>query len=128
LRLNRVEDDLQVLSPFFPSENDFRWKPVRHACTSTVEDDQSTERGQSFEEASAGRVFPPHVHIAHGARQVDDVKRAIAEDLIGDLITVTGSSILRLRGTHDLKSGISHSKAQLGRTDASYPVFGGTWR
>jgi hypothetical protein len=63
-----------------------------------VEHDESTERGEAFEEERPVRVVPHQVDVGPDAGGVDEIDGTVAHDLIGDRGAVRGLAY-RVSGT-----------------------------
>src|SRR5262245_36311678 len=50
-----------------------------------VEHDQPRERSKAIEEMAGVRMIPPELHIGRAPANEDDVERAVADDLVGDV-------------------------------------------
>ena len=50
-----------------------------------VEEDQARERGEPLEEARAARLLPVQLEVGDEPGHEDQVDRAVADDLVGDV-------------------------------------------
>ena len=77
------------------------------ARTSAIEEDQSAKGGQPFQERGPNRVVPPQIDVGE-ARDVDHIRRSLADDLVGDLgpahVHVSGLRAFHSRQQSDSRS------------------------
>ncbi len=67
---------------------------VRKPGAPLVAQNETSERGESAEEAGGRRLFPGQLEVGDPAMKIDQVERALAEHLVGDV----GSAALRVLG------------------------------
>jgi hypothetical protein len=58
---------------------------VRHASAALVEQNEAAERSEPADERSVLRGLPGCLDVRHVARNPEQIERAIANDLIGDV-------------------------------------------
>ena len=91
LASNRIHDREGVLRPVLRPDHVFRGDPRREAYPALVEPDHPAERGQPSMKAVHRRLDVHAVDRDQRPRQHQQVDRAIAEDLVGDVdLAATG--------------------------------------
>ena len=58
---------------------------IREFSAALVEGDQARERRQPLEKATVGRELPSVLDLIRPAARVDEIQRALADDLVGDV-------------------------------------------
>ncbi len=83
--MRSIKDERQILGPFFPGRNRATGESVRSSYTSPIEHDQPTERREALKKAGTRRILPAHIDVADLASHVDEIQRAVTDDLVRDL-------------------------------------------
>jgi hypothetical protein len=98
----RVHDGAHVLHPDPERRRLVRLDPVAQTRPAFVEQDEAAEGGEPAEQVAVARVLALDLKVRHEARDVDEVQRAVADDLVGDAdIAILGvADFGRLHGSH----------------------------
>jgi hypothetical protein len=93
LGADRVHDGTNVVHPLLERADR---NVVGEAHSALVEHDQPRERGEAVVEAPDAGLFAKHLQVREGAVDEDDVERALANGVVGD-VDVTASRVTDLR-------------------------------
>jgi hypothetical protein len=84
---------------------------VREAGAPFVEQNQPAERGEAVEKMGEIGIFPGLFDMRNKARHVDEIERAVPDDLVGDAVVVA-FGIARRRSHRAHSAGIISSHFQ----------------
>jgi hypothetical protein len=85
---------------------------IGHTCPALIERNQSSERSQTFEEASNRRVLPVQLDVMGTVRDVDEVAGSVAYDLVRE-VDLAALGVTSLGPLHES----SHSLRGCGEQD-----------
>ena len=95
-RSDRIEDGPRILGQVLPRRDGIARNAVGHPRSTAIEDDEPAQGSHSGQELAPVGDLPRELQMASQAVEEQQVWRAIADDLIGD-IGVTNRDVLGLR-------------------------------
>ena len=98
-----------VLGPVLPGGNNIPLESVGGPSAATIKENQTAERGQPLERLGTSWVLPEHVDMTSEAVAVQQVNRAVTNDLIGD-ISIAHGDVAGLGTLHVGGQSVSISK------------------
>jgi len=95
LRTDGLEDCADVVHPLLERRQPVVRDTVGQPSATLVEQDEPREGCETLEEVRHRRLLPHHLDVRHPTRHVDEIARAIPDDLVRD-VQVAAAGVLRL--------------------------------
>jgi hypothetical protein len=93
-----VEDRAEIVEPRLHRRDHRQAVGQTHAAL--VEQDHARPRAQLADEALERRQLPEDLDVRNERVHEDDIDRAVADDLVGDVDVVVGDGVASLRAVH----------------------------
>jgi len=98
-RARRLHHRAHVVAPLLESRQRRERHGIGHSGSAFVEAEKPTEACEAIQEARHRGLFPHDLHVGGPPRNEDEIARAIADDLIGD-VSFLAPRVSRLRDDH----------------------------